>query len=118
MGLENFIIFVKSIYGFVILQISIFMPREMLDGKNLLCHERCKKNMKFSKTRRGVIKKRFYILLTSSPRERSVTCLLFWFRDGEMFPGGDGHTAVTCIAPSTGDTQVVVITECPVDNII
>ena len=73
-----------------------------------------KKNMKFPKTRRGVIKKD----LTSSPRERSVTCLLFWFRDGEMSPGGDGHTAVTCIAPSTGDTQVVVITECPVDNII
>ena len=80
--------------------------------------------MKFPKTRRGVMcnKKRFdckfYILLTSSLRERSVTCLLFWFRDGEMSPGGDGHTAVTCIAPSTGDTQVVVITECPVDNII
>ena len=46
-------------------------------------------------------------------------CYLFvWFSDGEMSPSGDGHTAVTCIAPSTGDTQVVVITECPVDNII
>ena len=51
--------------------------------------------------------------------ERGGGCyLLFWFSDGEMSPSGDGHTAVTCIAPSTGDTQVVVITECPVDNII
>ena len=42
-GEENLVIFVKSIYGFVILQISIFMPREMLDGKNLLFMKGVKK---------------------------------------------------------------------------
>ena len=52
-------------------------------------------------------------------RGRGRECyLLFWFSDGEMSPSGDGHTAVTCIAATACDAQVIVITESTVDDII
>ena len=51
--------------------------------------------------------------------ERGDECyLLFWFSDSEMSPSGDGDSAITCIASSTCDAQVIVITESAVDDII
>jgi len=43
----------------------------------------------------------------------AVAVLLFLFCDGEMSPldSTDGQTSITCIACSTGDAEMVVITD-------